>query len=424
MSELQLISAPYFFSFWDLIQTLQRSPQKVLYLEMEPYQHFACTQCGDCCKLPWAIHVSEDYYRRWYDVLDAEPSGRFKEPMLKIKAPPDSHSYASLRRKPGTSECIFLEPDNSCWIHKNHGETALSTVCKTYPRSHKPMGHQYEARYLLNSCEAVPELQSRFSGLFYRLTELAELNPFVSGYMATGYPGRYETYLLLGLLFDLLELPLPDTALGKWQLLPAVLLELHAVGIEQVSLAQMELIYQQTFHGPSLLGFSPPQAADQALALQWSQHFLQAYPGCHQWLLELSQGSCSWPLLSEAERQILDLQILNYLRHRLLTLPYQDSFIGTLGFFQHCFLLTLHVIAVQWLALYYRYRAATSLTSEHVYRAVNVVGRQMEQRRLFKQEMQLDKMAPETCFRSMQVLLSLDFSHAHYPPLGLGLKRL
>jgi len=424
VSELQILSAPYFRAFGELVQTLQRDPQALLHLEMESYTHFACTYCTECCDQPWTIHVSEDYYHRWYEIFDTHPSGRFKEPMHKVNFQANSQAYAALRQKPGTVECVFLDTDKRCWIHKNYGEAALNDACKAYPRHHKNLGYQYEARYLLHSCEAVPELQMRFPHLLYRFTTLAELNSFalswslsnfVGGYKLAGFPGRYETYLLLGLLFDILDLPMPATVLARWRLVIPILEELAQMGIEQVNQGQLELLYQQSLHRTPF--FAAPAPQEQAQALAWAQHFLCVHPGCGQWLQALAQGSVQWPQLTAPEQDLLDQHLLSYLRHRLIVLPYPDAFMGQLDWFQHSFLITLQVSTVQWLSLYYRSQEQSLLSSEQAYRAVKVVGQRLEQNRALKRELQVEKMSVEDCLNGMRVLLSLDFTNPHAPPL-------
>lgn len=403
--ELQPLVAPYFSSLSDLIARLRRSPQLMLYLETASYSQFSCTLCGDCCKLPWEIKVSEAYYRQWAEVFAAEPSGRFRDALVP-RQEPNRHVFADFRRKPGSHECVFLESDNSCWIHKTHGEAALSEVCRTYPRSYKTVGHQYASRLLLNSCEAVPEQNARAPGLYYRLQPVTHFASQQHEAGSSEFPGRYETWLLLGLLYDLLEQPLPFSVLARWGQIQTVLQTLGQVGLKQLQASHLQLLYDQLMQSLPLVG-PVPARQDQQVALKWLSTYVNMHPGLQAWLQHLQRGPLPPPLsMTSAARFNHHLTI--YLRNRLLNLPYLDHFAGALNLWQHCFLITLQVCSLQALILYYLQTEA-ELTDEHCYRAIQFVGRRLEQRTAFKEKRWIEDLSPEACLEGIRILLSLDY---------------
>ncbi|MBF2053840.1 MAG: YkgJ family cysteine cluster protein [Candidatus Sericytochromatia bacterium] len=408
---LQLLQAPYFKHLSEVVAQLRRSPQLMLYLESASYRHFACTLCGDCCRQPWEIKVSEAYYRRWADVFAQEASGRFKEAMV-LRKKPDKYAFADFRRQPGSYACVFLEPDQSCWIHTHHGEAALSEVCRSYPRSHKIVGHRYESRLLMHSCEAVPEQNARYPELLYRLQPVTHFASQQHETASDGFPGRYETWLLLGLLYDLLEQPLPVSVLARWGQAQSVLQEIYHLGLNRLQASHLHLMYEQRMQSLSLTG-QPGSPQDQQTALKWLSSYVSAHPGLQSWLRQLRPDQLP-PPLSAISAERFNHHLTLYLRNRLLNLPYLDHFAGSLNLWQHCFLITLQLCSLQGLMLYYL-RTEAELSDDHCYRAIQFAGRALEQRTAFKEKAWIESLSPLACIEGIRILLSLDYGQAGSP---------
>lgn len=410
-SPVYTLTAPYFEHLHRLTSELNQQPWKVVMLESESYSQFACTQCGECCKTPWSIHVTKDYYEHWYPILDAHPSGRFKQP-FNLVSEPGEHVYGDVRRKPGTSECIFLEPDQTCFIHATYGAEALSPVCRKYPRLIKDMGNLYASRQLLHSCQAVPDFNRRFPGTLYRILDLYALGFAANMQPVPDYPNRQANYLWLGMAMDLLDAPQPATSLSRWQLMLPTIEWMEGIGFEKLTPSEMQHLYRDLMNRAANQGLEVPASEKLSQALNWSRSMFSDHPGCFQWLRALEQKLEPWPRLSPEERQMLDEQIYHYLRGRLFSLPYQDLMGAGLSFWQQQLLLGIQILMLQWLALFSRRQSQGSLQLEHLQRAVNAVGLRYEQRNKIAEEFRFHQLSSQACYKALDSLLSLDFASA------------
>lgn len=404
--ELQLLQAPYFDHFQRIVALMRQRPELVLHLENASYRHFACTQCGDCCQLPWRIDVSKSYYDQWAPVLAEHPSGRFKDAFL-VYPDPEPLRYAAINRQTGSYRCVFLEADNTCLIHREYGPQALSAVCTDYPRMPKSLGRHYQSRQLMNSCQAVPPLVARDPGIAYRLEEVTP--PRTADPPVPGYPGRCETYLWLGLALDLLDQPQPRTQIGRWRQMLPLLEWMDGVGISAISEARLVSIRDQTFARMACWGLELPRPEARRKALGWACYFLKPYPSCASWLHQRLTDQ-DWPQLSLAEAELLDHYCGLYLRSRLLGLPYWDYFTGKLTPWQQLMLTGIQLLVLQALALHFRARADAPLDEAMLQRAMNVVGYRFEQKRDLSQQLQIEKLTAEECYTYTEILLSVDFA--------------
>ncbi len=417
LNQPEKLPRPYFESLNAKLPRLQAEPHLVLELELESYSQFQCTLCGDCCRLPWGIHVSKSYYDQWYAVFDQHPSGRFRAP-FEVNQEPKEQAYASIRRQPGTATCVFLESDNSCFIHKNYGEAALSLTCVKYPRMERDFGPEYASRSLLHSCTAAPELLESWPDLIvcFKDSRLTDNLPLALG---PGQPNRWLTYLWLGLALDLLDAPQPDTVLARWRLMLPVIDWMDAIGLQTLRPEQMPGLYYDLMARLPFAGLQPSAETNQRQALDWSLSFLSAHPGAHTWLNEIRNGHEAWPELDAEERVLLDRQLGAYLRSRLLSVPYTDMFLGELSFWQQLMVLGIQTMVLQWLALYYRRQSGGELTREQLHRAVNAIAYRFEQRSKMVTEFRLNSLSPEQAYQALGVLLSLNFAEAQLWSLGL-----
>ncbi|MEZ0370922.1 MAG: hypothetical protein ACAI44_17655 [Candidatus Sericytochromatia bacterium] len=407
IGELQPLTQPYFQHFSALVELLQQQPQLMLELESESFGHFACTQCGTCCELPWRIEISQSYYEEWFDVFDQHPSGRFKQPFV-LKADASPATYAGIRRIAGGTSCIFLEADKSCYIHRHYGEAALSTVCKDFPRLSKIVKNHFVSHQLSHSCEIVPELLATHPGLMYRLKDMGSARPDLSN-SDTAHLGRNETYLWLGMALDLLAAPQPETVIARWRLFLPMLEWMEALGIQQVNTRQLTQLYHQLMDQLAFAGLEAPNPDWQRKGLQWGVIFLASHPGSNAWLRELLQHR-HWPELSPSERELLDLYLGHYLRSRLLGMPFVDMHIGRMSLWQMHMLLCIQLLVLQCLALYYRAQDAVPLQKEHLQRAINAVSYRFEQVPELIKNLHFKDLSQDQCYSAMEVLLSVDFA--------------
>ena len=90
-------------------------------------QYFSCINCGKCCGA-WEVPITQDE----------------KDKIEKLDIPghaPGKNKYFIRNRKirgiyfirKKGKQCVFLDSDNLCLIHKHHGEKAKPLACRTYP---------------------------------------------------------------------------------------------------------------------------------------------------------------------------------------------------------------------------------------------------------------------------------------------------
>lgn len=412
LAPLQPLQAPYFEHLQRLVAELRANPDQILELEGDSFAAFDCIQCGDCCQLPWNIHVTQAYYEQWYACFDQHPSGRFSEP-FKLLDEPTPQNYASMRRKPGSHACIFLEDDDSCFIHTNHGVEALSQICRVYPRQSKYVGDQFAMRALLHSCRAVPELELKHPGISYRLQPIGGGPMRVQVPQPPDHPGRDETYLWIGMMLDLLAAPQPETSLARWRRFLPSLEWMDGIGLSQLSEADLVRLYRAQMDQLAFAAFEPPPAPErQQRALDWALRLMHDHPSCKTWIQDILSGRKPWPRPSDEERARLDAYLHSYLRKRALGLPYYDNFLGKVTIWQQFLMLAMQVLALQCLALCYCSQDASPLQDHHLQRAGNAVGYHYEQRMHLLSALGFDKLSPAEAFDVLETLHAVDFAAA------------
>jgi Fe-S-cluster containining protein len=92
---------------------------------------FNCSTCGDCCR-GWDVHVDLASHQAISDALSRRPGGITAAEAFVVPAHREPHVHAHLRRRPDGA-CIFLEPDNLCYLHRHFGPEVKPPTCRTYP---------------------------------------------------------------------------------------------------------------------------------------------------------------------------------------------------------------------------------------------------------------------------------------------------
>lgn len=309
----ELIEAPYFAFMQQAVALLSRHERHVLELTPAFYEQFACTGCGLCCQRPWGISISQAYYQRWQAEIDAHPSGLYRQPFV-LRAQPDDADYADIRRKPGTSECLFLMDDRRCFVQATYGEAALNDGCRAFPRYEGWFG-AFLGRFMITSCPEVHALAWQLPGIRYTIARVVEDK--WQELLARPHPlGLHQGYLWLGLCLDLVQGPLSPIAALRW------LLQLLVALPASPSADSLQLLAQLP---PEGLPAPPPVFAFETLG-----HLLSDQPAVRDFVAEVARG---WrmPRLQPEERALLEAFLRSYLAYRLLSASYTDGAGG--GFF-------------------------------------------------------------------------------------------
>jgi Fe-S-cluster containining protein len=407
---LSPLNKPYFLSMQQRLEQLTHAPVDTLVLTTTDLERFKCSQCGVCCALPWNIHISKDYYDQWYHHFHQDPSGRFQRP-FEQRQNPSQDDFADMRRQDNSFRCIFLEPDNRCYIHINYGEDALPSVCRTYPRMTLRHGSHYGADYLLGSCQSAPGLIAEHNQVYYYFEPPSGDTPLPIHYPNNLFPGelgRNENYLWVSLVLDVLSLDI-NTPLQR---LGSLIHSLEYIALktpEKITQAQLKLLYREQMQRSNQLNLEIAPENVQKKALEW---FFQLMEPSFTPLLDHARRiyleQAPWPSLAEEERLLLNQFLHAFLLRKVLAMPNKNPFYGEISFFQKFFLLSLHLLMVQMTADYYRSRTQSPLSIKQLSQAVNLIDGRYSQRCDWVQKQRINTLSPEDSLALMQTALSLN----------------
>lgn len=122
--------------------------------KLDPHIRYSCAQCGACCRQPWRVVLEPEKL----PAIAEHDWGRY--PQLSGKTLYRQFSGRDRAQielaKADTGQCIFLDDDNLCIIHKELGEDAKPKVCLQLPFF---PGRMWDADYVSASfgCPAVQE---------------------------------------------------------------------------------------------------------------------------------------------------------------------------------------------------------------------------------------------------------------------------
>ncbi len=402
---MNTLEAPFFEKFSALVQSPEFS-DKVLHVESGAYENFACTLCGDCCNSPWKISLHQSYYEEWFDFFNTHENPRFHEPFVKRKKPTES-DYADMRRVEGTHRCIFLEPDNSCYIHAHHGEEALSSVCREYPRGHKRIQDMLSSRILLGSCEAVVDVWNQPQHFFYEWVDRSpEKKVHAKNFQLPFHLRVPQHFLWVGLCLDVLSAPAPASPLQRWLVLQEVLQDLP----EDVSrLAEGHWLYLHT-QTLQKLAFAFPVPPNDAEYAEAGQLLVDLLPHVHAtgWLNTLMDRGERLPLLTEAEKEISHHYFKNYMQNRVLSIGLGDLFWGEVNFWEQNLALVAEVLIIQTMARYHAIQEQLPLAQHHLQRATVNVAKILSQTRQTLDNLNIKGVSMTGAQHAMRILLRFE----------------
>jgi Fe-S-cluster containining protein len=410
LSEPEPLQAPYFEHLDQLATTLSQKSQQQLVFSFREYNEFACTQCGLCCTLPWAINVSKAYYEQWNAHWNQHPDEKYHNPFIVLPNAKD-HDFAAIRRQPNSHNCIFLTEDMRCTIHAELGEEALAKVCRRYPRTQKLLPAPYAVRYMLPSCEAVPPMYIAENEVFVHWEE--DLNLPAGGFHANTPPGELVSPLMhrwIGIVLDVLADP-HHSPLQSFARLSFALNYLQDLPLPRIDAQALRRIYRELLNHlqqPADIPLIPRSQHRQSIEwfLGLVGHRIAPIRAYYQGLLS---GELPWPELAPDEQVLLNRFMASYLRRRLITMSYIDVFFGRINLYQQFFAMALFAQALQLFAIQARAASGGPLQPEHLYQATNQVESRMGQRRQWLKEQNISGLSPQECIDYAITSLSLDF---------------
>jgi hypothetical protein len=115
---------------------LEEKPGKVRALSI--HADYRCRHSGVCCTLHWDVPMELAVYR---SLKEAVSTGRLKtspeaaglEPFVVDPALPEDE--AAIFERLDSGACVFFDRQSRlCMVHRDMGEAALATTCRTFPR--------------------------------------------------------------------------------------------------------------------------------------------------------------------------------------------------------------------------------------------------------------------------------------------------
>lgn len=117
-------------------------------------ERFRCigSSCEDTCCSGWSIYVDKKTYKAYRK--EAVPAlDQLMANMERLDDSKDARTYAVIKTIGKQNDCSALQ-DGMCAVHAHLGESYLSHVCHSYPRSNRRMCGQVEQSITLSCPEA------------------------------------------------------------------------------------------------------------------------------------------------------------------------------------------------------------------------------------------------------------------------------
>lgn len=91
-----------------------------------------CKMCGKCCNNDWVVEMDAEDFNLYADILNKTDLPDEHKRCLQTAKYKDGNIHKLL---PCKGRCVFLMPDNKCYVHSQYGPEAKSRVCLQYPLS-------------------------------------------------------------------------------------------------------------------------------------------------------------------------------------------------------------------------------------------------------------------------------------------------
>lgn len=211
--------------------------QEITVTEPAFVKAFQCsgTQCRDHCCKTWRITLDRSTVKKYISSKDGGIRGIAKENIILLKKDIDNWGLIKLNEE--TGNCPYLTEDSLCQVQKTLGAEALSTTCKTFPRSERI--YKNDVRKALNlSCPEVASLVLTDPNAMV-LNESSKIVP-----NAFSAPIFSQQQKLLNLFcLSLVEQAGQDVNVGLYALIKLTLCVKKFNQIDNAALSEVEQIY-------------------------------------------------------------------------------------------------------------------------------------------------------------------------------------
>ncbi|MFP8442673.1 flagellin lysine-N-methylase [Citrobacter braakii] len=211
--------------------------QEITVTEPAFVKAFQCsgTQCRDHCCKTWRITLDRSTVKKYISSKDDSIRGIAKKNIILLKKDIDNWGLIKLNEDSGN--CPYLTEDSLCQVQKTLGVEALSTTCKTFPRSERI--YKNDVRKTLNlSCPEVATLVLTDPNAMV-LNESSKIVP--NAYTAPVFSQQQKLLNLFCL--SLVEQAGSDVNVGLYALIKLTLCVKKFNQIDNVALSEVEQIY-------------------------------------------------------------------------------------------------------------------------------------------------------------------------------------
>ncbi|MBU5602524.1 flagellin lysine-N-methylase [Citrobacter sp. S55_ASV_140] len=211
--------------------------QEITVTEPAFVKAFQCSgaQCRDHCCKTWRITLDRSTVKKYISSKDDSIRGIAKENIILLKKNVDNWGLIKLNEDSGN--CPYLTEDSLCQVQKTLGVEALSTTCKTFPRSERI--YKNDVRKALNlSCPEVASLVLTDPNAMV-LNESSKIVP--NAFTAPVFSQQQKLLNLFCL--SLAEQAGRDVDVGLYALIKLTLCVKKFNQIDNVALAEVEQIY-------------------------------------------------------------------------------------------------------------------------------------------------------------------------------------
>ncbi|HEY9842829.1 MAG TPA: hypothetical protein V6D23_20350 [Candidatus Obscuribacterales bacterium] len=360
------MTGPFYALLVQAAGQLRQQPEQQLELQLENISAYRCQRRGACCRNPWKVDVSREYFDVWGPALQAL-SGESEPVMIPyrdIEAAQGAYAWLRKRQTGSGHQCVFQAADHSCRVHAELGEAALPPICRSFPRETAQAGPQYANPTLSSACQHAAAMLDQTSDLLFELKPLGHPG-------SEADPSQHRARIRLG-QERLVDLPEFLPWLG-WMLDQVMDYRLSATtALNQIQALLSFAAMQPELALPALLAIEsgsrgeirsePGQALELFLALSpFSDPDLERF-------VRLQLHTLRLPLAPLSHRQRLQRFLRHYLLRRLLNLEALSQWPLTLP--QYLFLLGFGVLTIQLLLLHYQ-QGAAGLPREGLIWAIN-----------------------------------------------------
>ncbi|MCW1432527.1 flagellin lysine-N-methylase [Citrobacter freundii] len=211
--------------------------QEITVTEPAFVKAFQCsgTQCRDHCCKTWRITLDRSTVKKYISSKDDSIRGIAKENIILLKK--DIDNWGLIKLNEASGNCPYLTEDSLCQVQKTLGAEALSTTCKTFPRSERI--YKNDVRKTLNlSCPEVASLVLTDPNAMV-LYESSKIVP--NAYTAPVFSQQQKLLNLFCL--SLVEQAGSDVNVGLYALIKLTLCVKKFNQIDNVALSEVEQIY-------------------------------------------------------------------------------------------------------------------------------------------------------------------------------------